>query len=169
MNMDNEVRAFTFSPDEAEAVSRAETGSGDLPERMSGVMIVILIVSVLLRMVLDLPLPSVRTLGGYSVAVTGWLMLMFYVRHRKKAVRTELEKGQYYLFWSETGIGVGRYRDETFFQTEWQEIRVIEQGDRIFRITAPAGRLCLPNRILSAKERAFLNGLAAEKVRVNWM
>lgn len=169
MSMENQVRAFTFSSEEAESVSRAETGTGDLPEKMSVAMLVILILSVFLRMILDLPLPSVMALGGYAVAITGWLAMMAYVNHRKKTVRTELEKGQYYLFWSETGIGAGRYRDETFFQAGWQDIQVIEQGDRICRITAPAGRLCLPNRILTAEERAFLNGLAAEKIRVNWM
>lgn len=169
MIMDNEIRQFSFSETEAEAAARAELGTGDLPGRMTMGMLIVLVILMIVRIALDLPLPSFRILGSYMVAVAAWAALMLFVTFRLRKLREELTGSRFYLKCTQEGIAAGRFPDEMTYRAAWEEIRMVEQGTHIYRITAPEGRLSIPKTALTVEERQNLDALGAEHKLVNWM
>ena len=167
--MDNEIRQFSFTGPEAEAAARAELGTGDLPGRMTTGMMIILVILMIVRIALNLPLPSFRVLGSYMVAVAAWAALILFVSFRLRKMREEMTESRFYLQCTQEGIAAGRFPDEMLYRTAWEEIRMVEQGTHIYRITSPAGRLSIPKTALTAEERQRLDALDAEQKLVNWM
>ena len=88
--MEQEDRVFYLSSEEAEIVAKAETGIGDLPRQLSMGMVIMLMAVIVLRMVLDLPLPSFRMLGAYTVAIVAWIILVSFSRVRISRTTEEL-------------------------------------------------------------------------------
>lgn len=167
--MEKEQRVFYLNDREAEAVAKAEVGSGDLPEKLSSAMAVLLIAVLILRIALHMPIPQFRVLGAYLVALTAWVLTVLYINRRVKRTAEELNGRSFYLDMSENGIAVGKYRDETFFHAGWDEIRMVETGSLIYRFTAPIGRVCVPRQLFTAQEKEKIESLNVKSVRRSWM
>ena len=95
--MEQEDRVFYLSSEEAEIVAKAETGIGNLPRQLSMGMVIMLMAVIVLRMVLDLPLPSFRMLGAYTVAIVAWIILVSFSRVRINRTTEELINRPFYL------------------------------------------------------------------------
>ena len=167
--MQQEERVFYLSPDEAAAVAKAETGIGDLPRQMSFGLVLTVIAVILIRMIMDLPLPSFRMIGAYAVAFTAWIGLIIYSKFRVNQTAQELKDKPFYLRVSEEGLSAGKYRDDLSYRAAWNEIQMVESGSLIYRITSPMGRLCLPKTALSAEERGKLESLETVRIEKKWM
>lgn len=167
--MEQEDRVFYLSSEEAEIVAKAETGIGDLPRQLSMGMVIMLMAVIVLRMVLDLPLPSFRMLGAYTVAIVAWIVLVSFSRVRISRTTEELINRPFYLKVSETGLFAGKYKDDLSYHAMWSDIQMVERGTRIYRITSPMGRLYLPRTVLSAAEREKLESLETIQVEKKWM
>lgn len=158
-----------MSPEDAEIIARADTGTGDLPRLLSTGMIIAMTAIILLRMILEMPLPSFKVLGAYAVALVAWISMLLYVRFRVKATAEEIKGKPFYLRVNGEGIAAGKFEDDLSYRALWDEIEVVEKGDRIYRITSPMGRLCLPRTALSSDERERLESLEAIIINRNWM
>ena len=167
--MQQEERVFYLSPEEALAVAKAETGIGNLPVQMSFALVVMVIAVILIRMIMDLPLPSFRMIGAYAVAFVAWTGLITYSKFKVRSTAEELNGKPYCLSVSEAGISAGKFRDDLSYRTQWNDIQIIEKGSVIYRITSPMGRLCLPRTALSSEEREKLESLEAVHVERSWM
>ena len=164
-----EERVFYLSPEEAEAVAKAETGIGDLPRQMSMGLVIMLMAVIVLRIIMDMPLPSLKAIGAYVVALVAWVILVVHSRFKVKQAAEELKGKPYYLRVSEAEVAAGKYRDDLTYHAVWNDIQMIERGSLIYRITSPMGRLCLPKTALSYEEREKLETLGTIQVERKWM
>lgn len=168
-DMQQEDRVFYLSSEEAEVIAKAETGIGDLPRQLSMGMVIMLMAVIILRIIMDLPLPSFRMLGAYMVAIVAWITLVSFSRVRISRTAEEMKNKPFYLKVSETGIFAGKFSDDFSYHSSWNDIQVVEKGTYIYRITSPMGRLCLPRTALSSVERDKLESLEAIQVEKKWM
>ena len=168
-DMEQEDRVFYLSSEEAEAITKAETGIGDLPRHLSMGMVIMLMAVILLRMILDLPLPSFRMLGAYLVAIAAWLILVSFSGVRIRKTTEEIKNKPFFLKISEAEIFAGKYKDDYSYHVMWSDIQMVERGELIYRITSPMGRLCLPRTALTSAERDKLESLEAIQVEKKWM
>ena len=90
--MQQEERVFYLSPEEAEAVAKAETGIGDLPRQMSMGLVIMLMAVIVLRIIMDMPLPSLKAIGAYVVALVAWVILVVHSRFKVKQAAEELSQ-----------------------------------------------------------------------------
>ena len=167
--MQQEERVFYLSPEEAEVIAKADTGTGDLPRKLSFGMVIMFIAVILLRMIFDMPLPSMRTMGFYLVAVLAWIGIVVYSGIKVKQTAEELKGKAFYVKVTDEGIAAGKHQDDLSFHAMWNDIQIVEKGSLIYRITSPMGRLCLPRTALSSWEREKLESLDTILVNSNWM
>ena len=161
--------AFYLTQEEAEVAARCDMGIGDSLDRWPIYLVGILILWILARTVMGMPLPSFRLMGGYLIAAGAWILFLFFLKERKKLLREEYLGKPFYLTVSGEGIAVGKYPEEDFFRAAWTEIRQVEEGSEMIRLTADSGRVCLPVRILETEEREKIASLEVRKQRKKWM
>ena len=162
--------AFTFSEKEAEATARCELGVGDLPRKTLFWAALILLVSIGVRIIMDLPLPSFRMMGMYGAAALVWVLFLSYIRIRLRDTAAELRKRTLFLTEEEDGLTVHEFSTELRYHTRFSEITAVEKGEYIFRITSPMGRICIPVSAMSSSLRERLEGLeGAQHITRDWM
>ena len=161
---------FSFSEKEAEAAARCELGVGDLPRKMLFWAALILLLSVGVRILLDIPLPSLRMLGMYGAAVLTWVLFLSYIRIRLRDTAREMGKRTLYLTEEEDGLTIHEFSTELRYHTRFSEITTVEKGEYICRITSPMGRICIPVSAMSSSLRERLDSLeGAQHITRDWM
>ena len=170
--MAGEIRQneFSFSEKEAEAVARCELGVGDLPRKALFWAALIILLTIGARILLEMPLPSLRMTGMYGAVILAWTLFLVYIRIRLRDTARELAKRT--LFFSEEGDGftLHEFSTEMRYHARFDEITAIEKGEYICRITSPMGRVCLPVRVLSSGFRDTLDQLeGAQHMTREWM
>lgn len=170
MNGNAERREFRFTKEEAEITARCEIGVGDLPRRLSVILASALAAVLLLRIILDMPLPSFATLGCYAAALAGWIIMLVYIRRRLGITSRDIASRTLYLYWGDEGAEMYEPAGDLRYHARFDEITAVERGDRVCRISAPMGRICFPLRLLDAGELKQLDGLEnAKHLRKDWM
>lgn len=161
---------FSFDEDEAKAVARCEVGVGDLPGRATFWLVFAVLISVGAGVIFELPLPSVNMLGIYGATVLLWILFLFYIRHRLRVTEEDLKKRTLILVEEDSGFALYEFSTELRFHAGYDEITAVEKGDRIYRISAPMGRVCLPVRKIPAEFRDRIDSLKdAQQITRNWM
>lgn len=161
---------FSFDEEEAKAVARCEVGVGDLPGRATFWLVLAVLVSLGIRILFDLPLPSMNMLGLYGATALLWILFLIYIRHRLRVTEEELKKRTLILVQEETGFALYEFSTELRFHTGYEEITSVEKGEHIYRISAPMGRVCLPVKKMPAEFRDRIDSLSeAENTPRSWM
>lgn len=161
---------FSFSEKEAEAAARCELGVGDLPGKAMFWAALILLVSIGVRILTDMPLPSFRMLGMYGAAALAWVLFLIYIRIRLRDTARELRKRTLFLSEDESGFMVHEFSTELRYHARFKDITAVEKGEYICRITSPMGRICIPIRAMSSALRDTLDGLeGAQHITRDWM
>jgi|GEM_PF-2139889 len=161
---------FSFGEEESEAAARCEVGTGDLPERASFWMVLVILLTIGARIMMDLPLPSLQMTGMYAAALLMWVLFLIYIKFRLRKTAEDLRKRELVLITSGEGFAVYEFSTDLRYHTAFSEITSVERGDHVYRITSPMGRICLPVRKLPAEFRDRLEQLpdAAHTAR-RWM
>ncbi len=170
--MAEEIRQkeFSFSEKEAEAAARCELGVGDLPRKALFWAALIILLSIGARILLDMPLPSLKMTGMYGAAVLAWALFLVYIRIRLRDTARELAKRTLYLTEEENGFTVHEFSTEMRYHARFEEITAVEKGEYICRITSPMGRICIPVRAMSSGFRDALDSLeGAQHMMRDWM
>ncbi|MBQ5342140.1 MAG: hypothetical protein J6Z24_01580 [Oscillospiraceae bacterium] len=162
--------AFSFDDNEAKAVARCEVGTGDLPGKATFWLVFAVLVSLGIRVIFDLPLPSVNMLGIYGATALLWILFLFYIRHRLHVTEEELKKRSLILVEEDEGFALYEFSTELRYHAGYDEITSVEKGEHIYRISAPMGRICLPVRKIPSEFRVKLDSLeGAKQIPRSWM
>ena len=162
--------AFSFDDNEAKAVARCEVGTGDLPGKATFWLVFAVLVSLGIRVIFDLPLPSVNMLGIYGATALLWILFLFYIRHRLHVTEEELKKRSLILVEEDEGFALYEFSTELRYHAGYDEITSVEKGEHIYRISAPMGRICLPVRKIPSEFREKLDSLeGAKQIPRSWM
>jgi hypothetical protein len=162
--------AFSFDDNEAKAVARCEVGTGDLPGKATFWLVFAVLVSLGIRVIFDLPLPSVYMLGIYGATALLWILFLFYIRHRLHVTEEELKKRSLILVEEDEGFALYEFSTELRYHAGYDEITSVEKGEHIYRISAPMGRICLPVRKIPSEFRVKLDSLeGAKQIPRSWM
>ena len=161
---------FSFDGDEAKAVARCEVGTGDLPGKTTFWLVFAVLISLGIRVLFDLPLPSVNMLGIYGATALLWILFLFYIRHRLHVTEEELKKRSLILVEEDEGFALYEFSTELRYHAGYDEITSVEKGEHIYRISAPMGRICLPVRKIPSEFREKLDSLErAKQIPRSWM
>ena len=162
--------AFSFDDNEAKAVARCEVGTGDLPGKATFWLVFAVLVSLGIRVIFDLPLPSVNMLGIYGATALLWILFLFYIRHRLHVTEEELKKRSLILVEEDEGFALYEFSSELRYHAGYDEITSVEKGEHIYRISAPMGRIGLPVRKIPSEFRVKLDSLeGAKQIPRSWM
>ncbi|MBP1554890.1 MAG: hypothetical protein J6U30_02300 [Oscillospiraceae bacterium] len=162
--------AFSFDDNEAKAVARCEVGTGDLPGKATFWLVFAVLVSLGIRVIFDLPLPSVNMLGIYGATALLWILFLLYIRHRLHVTEEELKKRSLILVEEDEGFALYEFSTELRYHAGYDEITSVEKGEHIYRISAPMGRICLPVRKIPSEFRVKLDSLeGAKQIPRSWM
>ena len=162
--------AFSFDDNEAKAVARCEVGTRDLPGKATFWLVFAVLVSLGIRVIFDLPLPSVNMLGIYGATALLWILFLFYIRHRLHVTEEELKKRSLILVEEDEGFALYEFSTELRYHAGYDEITSVEKGEHIYRISAPMGRRCLPVRKIPSEFRVKLDSLeGAKQIPRSWM
>ena len=162
--------AFSFDDNEAKAVARCEVGTRDLPGKATFWLVFAVLVSLGIRVIFDLPLPSVNMLGIYGATALLWILFLFYIRHRLHVTEEELKKRSLILVEEDEGFALYEFSTELRYHAGYDEITSVEKGEHIYRISAPMGRICLPVRKIPSEFRVKLDSLeGAKQIPRSWM
>ena len=143
---------------------------GDLPSRTVFWVILTALFSIGIRVVADMPVPSLSVLGMYGATLLLWVLFMVYIKHRLSVTARDIENRTLYLLTEEDGISVYEFSTELRYHTAFEEITEVERGDLIYRISAPMGRICIPVRSSPAELRDRLESLeGAVPTARRWM
>ena len=161
---------FSFSKEEAEAAARCETGIGDLPSVAAFWIALIVLLSIAVRIIFDIPLPPMRVIGMYGVTALLWILFSIYIRHRIRITAAAIMKRYLHLVTEEERFSVYEFADEIRYHADYNEIATVEKGEYIYRITAPIGRICIPVRAMPSEMKERLESLeSAEHITRRWM
>ena len=147
---------FSYNEKEAEAVARCETGVGDLPSKAAFWIILMILITISIRIIFELPLPPMSMMGMYGATLLLWILFSVYIRHRIRVTAEDLKKRTLYLVWEEEGFSVYEFSSELRYHTAYEEIASVEKGEQIYRITSPMGRICIPVRTAPAEFRDMI-------------
>ena len=162
--------AFSFDDNEAKAVARCEVGTGDLPGKATFWLVFAVLVSLGIRVIFDLPLPSVNMLGIYGATARLWILFLLYIRHRLRVTDEELKKRSLILVEEDEGFALYEFSTELRYHAGYDEITSVEKGEHIYRISAPMGRICLPVRKIPSEFKVKLDSLeGAKQIPRSWM
>ncbi|MBQ5341254.1 MAG: hypothetical protein J6W57_04535 [Oscillospiraceae bacterium] len=162
--------AFSFDDNEAKAVARCEVGTGDLPGKATFWLVFAVLVSLGIRVIFELPLPSANMLGIYGATALLWILFLFYIRHRLHVTEEELKKRSLILVEEDEGFALYEFSTELRYHAGYDEITSVEKGEHIYRISAPMGRICLPVRKIPSEFREKLDSLeGAKQIPRSWM
>ena len=162
--------AFSFDDNEAKAVARCEVGTGDLPGKATFWLVFAVLVSLGIRVIFDLPLPSVNMLGIYGATALLWILFLLYIRHRLRVTDEELKKRSLILVEEDEGFALYEFSTELRYHAGYDEITSVEKGEHIYRISAPMGRICLPVRKIPSEFKVKLDSLeGAKQIPRSWM
>ena len=170
--MEEDVRrtGFSFSGEEAEAAARCETGVGDLPSAAAFWMVLIILLSLGVRVIFDLPLPPLSTIGLYGATALLWILFSVYIRHRIRVTAEDIKRRYLHLVTEKEGFSVYEFEREIRYHAAYSEISAVEKGDHIYRITAPIGRICIPLKDVPEEMKARLETLeGAQHITRRWM
>ena len=163
-------REFSFSEKEAEAAARCELGVGDLPRKTLFWAALIILLSIGARILLDMPLPSLRMAGMYGAAALAWTLFLIYIRIRLRDTAREMGKRSLILTEEADGFTVHEFSTEMRYHARFDEITAVEKGEYICRITSPMGRICIPVSAMSSGFRDRLDALEGAQHTVReWM
>lgn len=169
MNENAERREFSYDDREAEIVARCETGAGDLPRTMTVWFACGIVAVALLRIIRNMPLPTLQMLGCYAAAITAWVLFTVFINYRIRQTAAELKKRILILYFGDDGIELYEYTTELRYHCRFEDIELVERGDSICRVTSRTGRICLPLRLLSAEEIRKLDASTERNIRRDWM
>ena len=162
--------AFSFDDNEAKAVARCEVGTGDLPGKATFWLVFAVLISLGIRVIFELPLPSANMLGIYGATALLWILFLFYIRHRLHVTEEELKKRSLILVEEDEGFALYEFSTELRYHASYDEITSVEKGEHIYRISAPMGRICLPVRKIPSEFREKLDSLeGAKQIPRSWM
>lgn len=161
---------FSYNEEEAAAVAKCEVGTGDLPEKTAFWIILAVLLTIGIRIVLELPVPPLNVLGMYGATLLLWILFMIYIRHRLRVTAEDIRKRSLILVTEEEGFSVYEFSTDLRYHARFEEITSVERGEHIYRISAPVGRICIPVRTAPAALRDRLETLEkAEHLERRWM
>lgn len=152
-NKNTRTEPFIYTAEEAAAAARHELGVGELPFYLS-LLLAACFGAVLLartRMGLSL-LPPFSVLGVYAAAVGAWCIFLVYIRIRLRQTAAALQKRSFTLHVQQSGFAVFEFDTSSRYHAAYADITAVKSEQPVICITAPMGRVCLPQRIFTAEE-----------------